>query len=339
MRSWRTGAGFLAGAVASLMVAYAVSETMAPVYAHTAAALELFQARSGRVRVLGMGNSHAVAVDFGALGAPGAHLYDSGQDLFEAAHLTRYAAQRAPRLSCVLLTLSYGTERLDNSVLTSGDYRGIRRAMYLRGGQLGHLPGDHWLWVSAMAAPIVRSDHWAQVVARLGGRAPAPVALEADGKPVRAPERPRSDRAMARHARRQTAIQLARFRESVSNSPSVAARSTAQLSALAGELEREGRLLVLYTAPLHQAYLAELPGELPRQTRAALEPVLRHPNVLWVDFGAHPRFARRNDLFRDSDHLNAAGAREFSALLRSTLARRAPACVGADAGGERALRP
>jgi hypothetical protein len=317
LRRWLVGTGFCAGAVLVLAGAWALSEAVDPVYPEMRAKIALFRQRSGMIRAVSVGNSHTRALDFDALGQPGMHLYEGGQDVFEAAYLADYAARRAPRLKYVLLTASYGLERLDHAAVTSTDLTGIRRHTYARTAVPRFIRGDAELWLSSVFSPIARRDHWSGVSLRLLGRhvPREPVRLTRDGRDAEPPPRPFVPDTTLRNAPPRSGGDD----ESVVNDPTTPARAVAQLRRLADELQGRGVRLVLYTPPYHQTLpryvLQRAPG-----TRRALAPLLRHPNVVWMDFGDDPSFAHRDDLFRDSDHMNPAGARVFSTLLRRCLA-------------------
>jgi hypothetical protein len=325
MRLVWIGARFCAGAVLTLALAYALSEAVDPVYPEMRARLALFRERSGEIQAVSVGNSHTRALDFAALGVEGMHLYEGGQDLFEAAYLADYAVARAPRVKYVLLAASYGLERLDHAAITSTDQLGLRRRIYARTATPRFIEGDGALWLASVFSPIARGDHWAGVALRVAGREPPrePVRLTGDGRIVEPPPPPFVPDPLARNSPPRPSPQD----EVMVNDPTTPARAVARLERLADDLRARGILLVLYTPPYHETVprfvVQRAPG-----TREALAPLLEHPNVVWLDFGEDPEFARRDDLFRDSDHLNPAGARAFSALLRRCLAAlpAAPEC-------------
>lgn len=316
IRRWWVGACFCGGAVLCLAAAYALSEAVDPVYPEMRAKIQLFRERRAELQAVSVGNSHTRALDFAALGVQGMHLYEGGQDVFEAAYLAHYAAERAPRLRYVLLTASYGLERLDHAAVTSQDLSGIRRRTYARTAVPRFIRGDGALWLSSVFSPISRRDHWSGVVLRIvrPGRPRPPVRMTRDGRDDEAPPRPFAPDTIARNAPRADGDD-----ESVVNDPTTPARAVARLQKLARGLEARGIRLVLYTPPYHETlprYIRQRAGG----TRQALAPLLAHSNVVWMDFGADPAFMRRDDLFRDSDHMNPAGARVFSTLLRRCLA-------------------
>jgi hypothetical protein len=323
---WWTAAGFAAGAAAALAGAYAVSEALDPVYGEMAARMEIFHARAPRVQAISVGNSHSRALDFAALGMDGVHFWEGGEDAFEAVYLARYTARRAPRLKYVLFTASYGVERLDHAYVTRKDVTGLRRQIYARTSGARFIPGDGPLWLSARFAPIARPDHWHGVITRLH-RPPRTIRMTPDGVVYEAPRPPLSPDSLVAHATRRAAYQDSLGDETVQNDSTTPTRALAGMETLARELQEKGVTLVLYTPPYHEAFLRQLAPGTADGTRRALAPLLRHPNVVWMDFAEHPDFSGRADLYRDSDHMNAQGARAFSALLG-----RCVAALASDAG-------
>jgi hypothetical protein len=317
MRRLWVGVGFCAGAVLCMAAAYAVSEAVDPVYPATRAVFALFRERSPAIQAVSVGNSHTRALDFDALDLPGMHLYEGGQDVFEAAYLADYAARRAPRLRYVLLTANYGVERLDHAAITSTDLMGIRRQTYARTRAPRFIPGDGALWVSSIFSPISRRDHWSGVAVRLlrPGMPRVAVPMTHDGRVIDPPAAPFVPDPRARYAPPRSTL----ADESVVNDPTTPARAVARLETLARDLHARGIRLVLYTPPYHQTYPLHMTRRAPA-TRQALAPLLKHPNVVWMDFGEDPAFTRRDELFRDSDHMNPRGARVFSIHLRRCLA-------------------
>lgn len=318
-RFWWTAAGFVGGAALALGAVYAVSEAVDPVYPEMKARVDMFHARAPALQAVSVGNSHTRALDFATLGVRGVHFWEGGQDAFESAFLARYAAERAPRLRYVLFTASYGVERLDHAGITSRDVTRLRREIYARTAPLRFIPGDGGLWVGARFAPIVRPDHWHGVITRLH-RPRRVVRLGDDGSLYQPPRPPLSRDSLAAHAARRAAHQAAMSAESMESDSTTPVRVIAEMEALARDLRERGVQLVLYTPPYHETYLHRLQPNAAAGTRRALAPVLRHPNVVWMDFGTHPAFNGRDDLFHDSDHMNHAGARAFSALLRGCVA-------------------
>ncbi|HEY0019294.1 MAG TPA: hypothetical protein VGC13_23535 [Longimicrobium sp.] len=321
MRRLGLGAAFCAGAVLCMAAAYALSEAVDPVFPEMRAKIAMFRQRSPSLQAVSVGNSHTRALDFGALGVEGMHLYEGGQDVFEAAYLAQYAVERAPRLRYVLMTTSYGLERLDHAAMTSEDLSGIRRRTYARTAIPRFIPGDGALWLSAVFSPISRSDHWSGVALRLlrPGHPREPVRLTRDGRAQEPPPPPFVPDPAARDRPPRPTGHPAGADESVVNDPTTPARAVARLEKLARSLEARGIRMVLYTPPYHETYPRYMTRRAPA-TRQALAPLLKHSNVVWMDFGQDPAFIRRVELFRDSDHMNPEGARVFSAHLRRCLA-------------------
>lgn len=321
---------FAAGGAAVLAAAYAASEAVDPVFPTMQARVAHFRGRAAEVRGVTVGPSHSRAVDFGALGVPGAHLWRGNEDVFEAAYLGRYAAEHAPRLRYVLLPASYGLLRLDNTLRRDPHAAGARREMYTRAPGGPVLPGDRELWISARLAPVVRADHWSGVVLHLRDPRPARPLAPNGGPPRDRDGGPLAPDSMERHGRGRIAVHRAQTEETLAADPATPARARAALRTLARDLHARGVVLVLYSPPYHRAYLRHLDGDAAARRRAALGPLLDEPNVVWVEPGGGVASAGDDSLFLNSDHANAAGAREFSARLRPCLA-------ALEAGGAAAL--
>lgn len=329
MRS-RVGAAllFVSGGVLAIAAAYAVSEAVDPVYPELRAKVSLLRTRGAELNALTVGDSHSQAIEFDALGMRGMHFWEPGQDALEADYMARFAAARVPELRLVLLAASYELHRFDHAVVTSENATDLRRQMYARAPALRYIPGDRDLWMSSHFAALARADHWRGVLAHLGDPAP-PVRLTRDGKLPEAAPPVLSRDSLARFGIRRAEEHRRGAEESARNDPATPARIAARLEGLARELGRRDVALVLYTPPYHETYLRHAPRDAVEEMRVALEPVLRLPNVLWLDFGTHPSFTGRDDLFRNSDHLNPAGARAFSTLLGRclhALPETAPGC-------------
>jgi len=317
MRTWARAGLFVAIGAALLAGAFALSEAADPVYPRMHAKVSLVHARAARLEAVTVGNSHNRAVDFAALGVRGVHLWEGGQDVLEAVYLARYAVRHAPRLRYVLLPASFDLDRLDNRAVTSVDRSSRRREVYVRAPSFRFIPGDRDLWVSARMSPIARPDHWAGVMLRLRRPPPDP-GLGRDGELLLPPRPPLSADSLARLAAARAALHRAEGDESMARDSTTPARAAAALRTLARELDARGAILVLYAPPYHAEYLRHLPAGAAERRRRSLAPLLSEPNVVWLDV-TDPAFGRRDELFYDADHLNAAGARAFSTRMRPCL--------------------
>jgi hypothetical protein len=327
--AWSTSAAlrFVAGGALVFGAAYLASEAVDPVSPTLGARVALLRERAPVVEAVNVGNSHGGAVEFAELGLQGMHFAAAGQDAFEAAYLTRYAAAKAPRLRYVLFAATYGVQRKDHAVLGGTDMRERRRNLYVRTPFQGPMPGDLDLWFTGMLAPVVRDDHWKGVVSR-PFRPHARVRLTEDGRTVAPASPPLTPDSLLRHGASAGALHRALGDETMELAPGTPARVAGRLDDLAWELGARNVALVFYTPPYHEAYRRTHDPAVLAETRAILQRIAaRHPNVVWLDYSADPRFAGRDALFSNSDHLNRAGGRAFSRLLHECL-RAAPAGAG-----------
>ena len=319
---------FCAGGALVFAAAYAVSEAVDPVYPEMRARVALFRERAPAVEAVAVGNSHGAALDFAALGVQGMHFTMAGQDAFEGAYLARYAAAEAPRLRYVLFTASYGALRKDHALVGAGDVRSRRRQLYARTPLQRPIEGDGDLWLAGKLSPVVRDDHWKGVAGRPVRKRP-PSRLDAYGRLIGPPYLPVGRDSLVRYGVGVAAMHRQLGAETMELAPDTPARVAARLHALAGELRARGVALVVYTPPYHETYLRALDPAVDAEADAAMRRIAAdNPNVLWLDYSADPRFAGRDDLFRNSDHLNPAGGRALSLLLRE--------CLGSTLAGTRA---
>lgn len=114
-------------------------------------------------------------------------------------------------------------------------------------------------------------------------------------------------------------------------SPSFPGGNPVMLEAYRGILSlcaEKGWQAVLVTPPVTAAYIDGLTGDgrLPAgfygDFRALVEALSGEYGVPWLDYSRDPRFAERLELFKDIDHLNAAGEQAFSAIFWADLAAR-----------------
>ena len=317
---WRDTLRFALPGVLFLVAAYSVSEAVDPVYSEVHRRMEIFRERREEVEVVAVGNSHSLAIDFGVLGMPGFHLWQSGNDVFETAYFALHAAPQAPRLRYVLVSVSFASLRLDNTAVVSLDQTGRRREMYARTRSLRWIPGDGRHFVAGKVAPVVRPDHWLGVVARALGMQAEAVRVGRDGAIPMIPRPLPSPDSLTRHAAARLAQSAALTGESLRRTPDLVARTTAELDRLARTLAKRGVQVVLYTPPYFHAFVDGQDPAMVEEARRELEAFeRRHANAVWLDYSTHPEFTHRPEYLRDSDHLNAAGARVFSALLRECL--------------------
>ncbi len=313
--AWR----FVGGGALVLAAAYLVSEAVDPVAPALQARVALFRERKPVVEAVAVGNSHGGVLEFPEMGVQGMHFSAAGQDAFEAAYLARYAAERAPRLRYVLFATWYGVQWNDHAVPGSTDLRGRRRHLYVRTPMQSPIPGDLDLWFTGMLSPVVRDDHWRGVASRPFRPHPR-VRLTPDGKALAPETPPLTPDSLLRHGAAVGAAHRALGEETAERAPETPARVAAALDALARDLRARGVALVLYTPPYHEGYRRTHDPAVLAETRAILERIVtEHPNAVWLDYYADPRFAGRDDLFSNSDHLNRSGGRVFSRLLGACI--------------------
>jgi small GTP-binding protein len=316
--SFFSGLSFVAVGMAMLAALAAASEWLDPVYGEMKERRSLVRARGGEVEAISIGNSHAGAISFEALGMRGMHLWRSGGDIHEAAFLMGELMPDLPAARCVLLPLSPYILDNDNAVRTNLDPRSRRRELYARTPSLRHLEGDWKELVAGKVSPVVRPDNWMGVVRRKNRGRPL---VRPDGFPTRADSIAVVPvDSIAAVARRRAAVHRQRAMDLRTAATDPFARASARLDGIAAAAAARGMGLVLYSPPYTPEYLQALESEaVAAVRRAGADVASRHPHVLYLDATAHPDLAPIRAYFRDGDHLNRQGARAFSAMLLAHL--------------------
>jgi hypothetical protein len=320
-RQFRDALLFLAVPTAVAAVLFVVSERVAPVYPELKAAHDELRAQRGGALAVSLGNSHAKAVDFDALGTPGVRLSRVGADVFESRHLLARAFATAQDVELVLFAVPIGGFAIDNAVEVTPDRPDRRRELYARAGGWRWLPGDFPHFVAGRAAPLTRADHWKRVFFTLAGRTP-PQEPDEDADALGGQVAPD---ALDANAEERVAASVSLATRMLELDPTVPVRAEATLRAAATDACRRGAEIVFYTAPLAPGYLARLPDGAHAEFTAAMRAIAAEaPCARYFDYSDHPDFQAQPALFRNSDHVNAAGARHFSKLLRARIEEDAP---------------
>jgi hypothetical protein len=298
----------------------AASERVAPIYEPMKLKRTLLQERAKEVEALSLGNSHGQALDFATLGVAGFNFRQGGGDLYEAAFIAHEVVPELPALRCVFVTLSPYSIHADNGAPTGVSRASRRRELYARTLSREYIEGDRTYFILGKLSPLVRDDHWKQVLLALTGRKPV-MRIREDGTLIRR-STPRTIPAesLAAHGERSARRHEAFVREVLRVRPSAAGGGIHALEALIGTAAAREVLVILYTPPYHESYLrAMAAGRLSEVVAAGADLSKRYENVVYTDFSRSDMFAGRPDLFADSNHLNADGARMFSRLLAEHL--------------------
>ena len=297
----------------------AASESVAPIYERMKTRRALLQKHANEIHTLSLGTSHAQAIDFRELGTNGFHFWQGGADLHEASFLAREVVPTLPALQCVFISMSPYALHGDNGVPTSENRVSIRRELYSATSSKNFIEGDRNVFIAGKLAPLLRDDHWKNVVLALGGRRSERI-LENGAIERLNPGRTMSTDSLERDAVRTARRHEATIQEVFRAKPSAEYGGKRALDALFASSALKGLTIVLYTAPLHTSYIRAIPAVRLQEPRAVGAELSRSfENVVYADFSDAALFSGRADLFRDSNHLNEAGARLFSRMLAGRL--------------------
>lgn len=292
------------------------------------------------VQALGVGNSHAAALDLSRLDMPGRSIVRAGGDILETSRSIQHWAPKMPKLRTVYFAASYFLLGVDNGA--SAVDRQNRIMYYAINPTLRPLRDDlanFALGKAQIAFPhvqIVRGDAWQtplmSAVASDRWRSRATRAADPDGSDPAADAAAEPCRGMGRRALvDQATARVVEYETRVrARRPGLSQDLYDELARLAGVLSERQIRLVFVTPPYFQHYNLEFGRRMPdvlSEFRSAMRRLVAEHAVEYRDFGADQRWSLDERNFSDSDHLNECGIRSF---LGSLVSETAPALTGAD---------
>lgn len=313
-------------------------EASSPSFALAKERLEHLLELGDSVDALVIGNSHAGSLDVASMGYEGYYLHRGGSDAFDAYLAASGVVPELDGLSVVFLPLSYHTFHLDNAMPPPkgmGNRDRLRRESYATYRSFSWLDGELGTWLSGRLSNLIRPDHgealvlapWLEALA-----APESELLD-DGRIIEVQEiaelgaerssrldhaRPELSR---EHCDKRIELQMRLVNNCRRRRPDVDAAVEERLNDLCRLLGERGVRLVLFTppyyAPYNEGFDPELRSALPERG-ARLADAYEH--VVYFDHSAHPEFTNTGPYFRNVDHLNTIGAREYGQVLAEELA-------------------
>ncbi|MCS6622567.1 hypothetical protein N0B44_06575 [Roseibacterium beibuensis] len=265
-----------------------------------------------------LGGSVGIGLRYPQMCVDGADFYWDGQDLFEVAAVADLILDRPnpPRLWIVVAAPT--AQSYDNGA--SASERGARRREFhrllFRHGRFGTIGGD-WRQVLVTAlTPALGYDAWAArfhtILNRVGLAAPAPQPDEAARD-----RRMLEPAAAAASAEAFIEQQSAHLERMAYYDGSIPRRAEQALVRMNQRIASSGGTMILVTPPMTEAVRAETEREMGEQVRGfdAMLGRLAADGVAVSNHWRDPAFGRRYDLFADNQHLNGAGAKEFSRVF------------------------
>jgi hypothetical protein len=271
---------------------------------------DLLERASPQVEVLVLGTSHAYhGLDPGALRRPAFNLANVSQSLRYDRLLLDTYVDRLPRLSLVLLAVSYHSLRFDLSAYGENWRMFFYERTYGFPAPFPAWDPRHWSWIALFGGPnaglkLLWDEHRGQRhdVDRYDARG---MALPRPRTPDISLE---SGRARVRMHEREVMQAWAQ--------PGGEAELARAIDRLAARRVRA----VVVTLPVCDTYFRQVDPALLAELHAGIRRVVSPRRVVYLDHFADPRFTHAD--FLDNDHLAPAGARHFGQVLDDELARR-----------------
>jgi len=274
----------------------------------------LLARQAAAVTVLVLGSSHAESGILPAeLGAAAFNLSGPGQTLYYDQALLAKVLPRLPALRTVIQPVSFLSLE---SQLDEGPERW--RGYYYR-YEWG-LPHRDWHlgWhVRNFSAYFCYGQEIGLPTILWGRIRDARADFDAWGGWTNRPPPPGGDRADGDPAQLAASARVALHRHQSRMKPENLAINVPFLDDMARRLQPRGIRLVLVTLPVTRAYSAGMNAAAYQRMQTALQQLAQRYRLAYLNYTDDPRFTDAD--FWDADHLNLAGAKKFSALLRGDL--------------------
>lgn len=320
MRRWRGIGCFILSSGIVLAGLWWVSESRAPVFGIEKRRIAQLIADRDRIQAMTFGNSTNEAIDFDRLGLRGYHLWTPGSDIFEIHYQIRALSPFLPNLELLLIS---GQANFDNAPFP--ERTAVRRICYATTpGPLSFLPirGDFRGLILGKLSPIVRPDHWREILLGPEEIDPAP-ALAPDGHIGRIRSRKlRRTQHLVNDVKRRFGSRGSR----VPTDPGARHARTREIGdlyeGLFNDLRARGVRIVFYLPPASDIFW-ELETDEMREFddwwAEVMHELGRRAGTEYYDFAKDPQFVSHHEYFDDLAHLNRQGAALFSGKLARLL--------------------
>jgi len=274
-----------------------------------------------QVEVLGVGNSHNVAVDFEQLDNA-FPAWTGASDLFEVEYLLHAMVPRLPNLHVVLIPISYFSFRTESRF-----ERTSTRTAYYRA--IGGFPlnlGDTFLWLRAQG-PDLPTDHGKGIVLaalRFLGLVAVPESEEVPETlfgqfDATTDTKVMSEALIAYTETDGVPAHFAWQRKTLEARPDIVRHTTAAIEHVIQTLQESRIRLVFYTPPYFFRYTELYDRDTVEEMHTIMADLVEKYGIEYYDYSGDPDFANDPRLFMDDDHLNKAGARLFTERVRGLL--------------------
>ena len=284
-------------------------------------------------RIATLGNSHARAISFETLNIQGVDLWIGGSDLFETNQMAQKIIDDVPSAHTLLIAFSPGLLYLNSSYrhLSYGFCQSSSRTKVYQIQPTGYwslIDGDLIGWFCTHVTLVRLYGNWEYLWRKLHCVIELKKGCFAAKPPGRLIDLKKPFR--KKYVDRRAKMHEKRIRSSLKHAPNTFNRTLSTLTDLVSYATRKGVNVVLYDSPTSQAYRININQRL-ADLKTTYEPEQRFGN--WYSSmkkaGACVYYiknlwntdsdGRQRGWYQNADHLNKAGAVEFSARLAPTL--------------------
>ncbi|MBU0677834.1 MAG: hypothetical protein KJ626_06925 [Verrucomicrobia bacterium] len=332
-------------------VLYFLAEHFAPPYPLHKTRLKMLVERGDTIEALSIGSSHSQALRFEFLGVDGIHTWQAGNDIFEMRYQAESVLPKMPGLKTVFWCVSPRTFHLDNLALSTEDRSELRRRYYATMPGWKFIPGDGRDLFRAMLTPIVRIDHWAEVVMDFLMRREPTQYVQPGGLIANVPEKrgkeqeaesdaQEEDQSKSRYATEEHKAYLekhadhrvSKLNEQIAdmllNRPDLEDKAFEAAEDIIEMFQKRGVRVIAYTPPYYEKYTELFDPALIEDMDRKMALLQKKYGFEYYDMSRDEEFIHRPELFINSDHVSGEGAGEVSKKLKRLIDAEAPTPKG-----------
>ncbi len=287
---------------------------------------------SQQIEALAIGNSHAYAINFEALGYNGYRLARSGRDIFEIKYYLEGLLPRLPHVKTVFITVSYFTFQRDNAL--SDEVRIRRTHTYAAVPLWRFFKGDFANFVMAKIHPIfpvidiTREDSWEGVFrAIISQNSEDAKKTQPAGEHLEYRCADRGYDYIMAHADLRARGYIQSTTNMALQRPDIHLDTYNTMVDIIQQLQARNVRVIFVTPPYFYAYTKIYQENAPESISLMeqnMQTLQQDYGIKYYNFSLDEDFTLNHRAFSDSDHLNRCSAKEFSKKFKQIIAQDSP---------------
>ncbi len=269
--------------------------------------------KTRNIESLTFGRSHAASLDYRFWAKNGFNLALGGRDFASINYLLHYLVPKTPKLSEVIIFVSYSSFYFDNTALAKGNLNDARKALYYSIPSIDLISNsDISNYVFGKVFPFIQADHGYSLLKKyLSSNSKMPTVTEKnrnssfmDSVEIIASAKKQADR----HSfDRYTAE---------SYTPDIVDKNKEILVRIVDYLQSENIEVVFVTSAYYKSYTEMFPPNDIYEMKNIMNSISYNYNVDYIDMSNDSVLSGNNIYYHNADHLNEKGREVFTNRLK-----------------------